>query len=554
MKKSYKQEKDEFYFYLHQILAYKPILNRIFYYLKRSLILLKPNHEYSICIEATKLFIICFYVAVGIFCGSVFLLQNGLFQILYVIGAVVLFIRHFIFLYLEQEEIKLLKQFQKFIGLLRHNYHKSKMLEEALEESIVKADFEISLHMECIYSLLRREEESVKEYQRTAPNRLFVSFYALCFVILKYGDTESKQYSAFLNNLEQLKEEIYIELLKREKLRHKFSGLVLIVLLPILFMNTIRVWALWSVPELYQYYNSVYGVMVRVLVLVSTVLAYEMIALLRGENQYREPEYVILNKVSEIKWIDKLLDIAILWSGKKVRAWYSRIQPFSKHLTIRIFLLQRCLSSFLGMFCYIYLLLCFDLQDSQIPFYVLLAVLGVLLASYFPWIIISFKSLFQKEAKALEIANMQYIVLVLYPVKSMEVQILLEWMELFSDYYRLSMESCVDDYSNLGEAALENLIEKEPDSELVKIVDAVSLCEQIGVERAFEGLESDRKYLLEKRKQDNEMHLSNREVLAKCLTYLPLILLIGLYLIVPFVLESISQLKEYILQFEAAMQ
>lgn len=58
---------------------------------------------------------------------------------------------------------------------------------------------------------------------------------------------------------------------------------------------------------------------------------------------------------------------------------------------------------------------------------------------------------------------------------------------------------------------------------------------------------------MEKRKQDNEIFISNKGTLGKIAAYIPMILVIGLYLIVPFILESLSQLSGYMSQMNRMM-
>lgn len=63
--------------------------------------------------------------------------------------------------------------------------------------------------------------------------------------------------------------------------------------------------------------------------------------------------------------------------------------------------------------------------------------------------------------------------------------------------------------------------------------------------KAFDEVAGQRSYFLEKRKQDNEISISEKGAVARVVAYIPLVLTLLLYLIVPFVLESMVQLGGY---------
>lgn len=80
----------------------------------------------------------------------------------------------------------------------------------------------------------------------------------------------------------------------------------------------------------------------------------------------------------------------------------------------------------------------------------------------------------------------------------------------------------------------------------IRIVENLEDCDRVGPEMAFEEIVSQRQYFVEKRKQDNEINISNKGTIGKVIGYIPLITTIFLYLIYPFVAESINQLLSYV--------
>ena len=50
---------------------------------------------------------------------------------------------------------------------------------------------------------------------------------------------------------------------------------------------------------------------------------------------------------------------------------------------------------------------------------------------------------------------------------------------------------------------------------------------------------------MEKRKQDNEINIANSGAIARFVSFIPMVVTIGLYLIVPFVIQSLWELMGY---------
>jgi hypothetical protein len=149
-----------------------------------------------------------------------------------------------------------------------------------------------------------------------------------------------------------------------------------------------------------------------------------------------------------------------------------------------------------------------------------------------------------------EVIQFHSIIIMLMHIKRMNVETILEWMENFSEIFRPSIMECVDLYAYDDEAALEKLKMQEPFLPFVRIVENLEACDRVGIEKAFDEIASQRSYFAEKRKQDNEINISNKGAVGKVVAYIPMILTLSLYLIIPFVLESISQLMGYINQLQ----
>ena len=75
-----------------------------------------------------------------------------------------------------------------------------------------------------------------------------------------------------------------------------------------------------------------------------------------------------------------------------------------------------------------------------------------------------------------------------------------------------------------------------------KLLDSFLACDTMPIFQAFEDVETDRGYYVEKHKQDNEEIINKKSMIAKTIAFLPLCLVILLKLILPFVMQGISAL------------
>ena len=144
-----------------------------------------------------------------------------------------------------------------------------------------------------------------------------------------------------------------------------------------------------------------------------------------------------------------------------------------------------------------------------------------------------------------EIIQYQSIVLMLMYIERISVLEILERIEEFSYIFRKPIQNCINDYNASDLEALEKMKQEISFLPFQRFVDNLVISDEIGIERAFDEIAADREYFQEKRKQENEMNLNKRYEIAKFISYIPAILVIGAYLILPFLIECYHQLNEY---------
>ena len=76
-----------------------------------------------------------------------------------------------------------------------------------------------------------------------------------------------------------------------------------------------------------------------------------------------------------------------------------------------------------------------------------------------------------------------------------------------------------------------------------RFVDNLLMVEEEDILTAFSEIETDREYYKEKRKTDNEIISTKKAEVGKIVAYIPLILTLIIYMIVPFALYSMEMMK-----------
>lgn len=613
------------YYFLNNI----PIINGYVYDVQKILKLINPVSDIQIQQKTMMLMNKCILSIILFLLVIWHIGSYSFFSVLLILGYSYIFINQIVARYIEKEDYKLLKQMEKYLGDVRHYYHVGGLVEEAIYDSLEDSPYEISLHMQKIYDLLISEDlEEIQQYKETAPNKYLTTFIALCQITLQFGDILQENSSIFLSNVNHLKQEIHIELLKRDKLHFTFAGLITLAVVPVLFLNPIKRWGIINLPELEKFYMGKYGILVSALIFLCTMLCYFFIQWLKGQVKVLNPRHGILEWLEKNKIIDQRLTKWMYEHPKKVQKLDYELRKNNVKITVRQYLLKCILCFFISFVILnsLYINTVFATRNNLIYYtkeykgaspvigqedleknrelitntvnqlkdmnsnnwkkqiknklektpiwkderekdliqqeierrinlykknsfhlYYLIVNGGLsLMVAFLPKCFFVIRGIFLKFEMEDEVMQLYSIILMLRSITRMNVETILEWMENFSMIFRNSIMECVDHYSFDNEGALNQLKEKEPFLPFVRIIENLEACDRVGVEQAFDELSGQRSYYMEKRKQDNEIFISNKGTLGKVAAYVPMILVIGLYLIVPFILESLSQLSGYV--------
>ncbi len=533
----------------------------------------------------------------------------------------------------------LLKQQITFFAEIRHAYHESSMVEEAIYQVAQTNEEEVALQAEKIYEILIADdpETELEKYYDIAPNSYLKEFAGLSYLTKEFGDRKTESGSSlYLKNLNNITQEMQLEILKRDKLNYVFQSLSVIALIAVLLLEPLKTWAISNFTFVESFYNGKLGTVAELIVLILTIICYVMIRKVKDttknnvmemENEnpwqaklYKRPitktivnafmpkkktkEYMKITKLlkdsaspQKIEWmyVNKLAmalvtfllslfifnyvhNVATQWvyeevlmedgttsmmmsttekkKGERIRdvdnAILNKLKGDNNIKKDRI-RLELSLTSYyaeandetLDMATdRVYKKLKTINAESQIQWYEVLISMGFCAVAYmFPNILLIFQKRMRELEMEDEVMQFQTIILMLMKIERVNVEMILEWIERYSNIFRVPISKCVNNYESGAWEALEELKEDATYPKFVGIVESLQAAvEKIPIKEAFDELETEREYYKEKRKESNEQLISKKGMVGKVFGFAPMIVLFVGYLIAPLVVLGLMNM------------
>ena len=177
-------------------------------------------------------------------------------------------------------------------------------------------------------------------------------------------------------------------------------------------------------------------------------------------------------------------------------------------------------------------------------YYLFIALIGAIVGYYIPLGMLMFKYRSVQMTLEDEVNQFQTIILMLIHVDGINTVTILEWLERFAFCFKDSISQCIIDLPHKGQEALENMQDRESFPAFQSLVNSMLAIDDVGVETAFSNIEIDREYYKEKRKEDNEEMMERKGSIAKFIAFIPVIFVVGAYLIYPLVNMAMSMMNE----------
>ena len=256
-----------------------PIINRYVYKIRRRLELLHDDDEYTIRNETAKIAlkgIICTLVAAIVL---TYINREDLFMMIVSLIGVLVVVENLTDMMVNKIEDTLLRQQLELFSEVRHAYHETNMVEEALYEASLLEDMEVVIQADKIYEILisAEPELELEKYYDIAPNRFLKAFAGISYLTKEFGDRKIGGISLYLKNMNNITQELQLEILKRDKLDYLFKSLTYISLAPILFILPLKNWAMNSFESTRDFYEGPGGFLAQLGLLVLIFLSYSLL-------------------------------------------------------------------------------------------------------------------------------------------------------------------------------------------------------------------------------------------------------------------------------------
>ena len=143
-----------------------------------------------------------------------------------------------------------------------------------------------------------------------------------------------------------------------------------------------------------------------------------------------------------------------------------------------------------------------------------------------------------------EVMQFQTIILMLMRIERVNVEIILEWLERYSNIFKGPISRCLNNYEAGAWEALEAMKEEVTFNLMLRIIESLQAAvEKIPIRDAFEELDSERDYYQEKRKESNSRLIKKKAMIGRMIGFAPMIALFVGYLIIPLVFVGLTSMS-----------
>ena len=308
---------------LYIIFSKIPLFKRYLLKLRRRLEIINIDDEYLTRLQASKILtkavIIIFFVTIAIFMvakSNTLLLSILLIFELFIADTIIDGM-------VDKIDNNLLKQQIDFFSEIRHAYHEFNMVEEAIYQTAQEDELEVSRQANKIYEILISDdpETELEKYYDIAPNSYLKEFAGVSYLTKEFGDRKIDGASLYLKNLNNITQEMQLEILKRDKLDYVFQSLSVIAVVPMLFLEIIKSWAVGQFAFTKDFYQGKAGMIVQVLILIMTFICYTLTRKLKDNGSVntnpKNTENPWQAKIYKKKQLKKIIDLFIPKEGTK---------------------------------------------------------------------------------------------------------------------------------------------------------------------------------------------------------------------------------------------
>ena len=266
------------------------------------------DDEFHVRAESAKTTLIAIILAVLASLLLMYLNRESTFMMIVSLIGVLVVVENITEMNVSKIEDKLLNQQLDLFSEVRHAYHETNMVEEAIYDASLLEENEVNFQAEKIYEIMiaPEPEMELEKYYDVAPNRFLKAFAGISYLTKEFGDRKVNGISLYLKNMNNITQELQLEILKRQKIDYYFKSLSNIALAPILFILPLKDWAESNFASTTSFYEGKGGFAMQIFMLILIFVCY---ALLKKVKDNSDTNRFKVRKVNP--WQEKLYHVPI---------------------------------------------------------------------------------------------------------------------------------------------------------------------------------------------------------------------------------------------------
>lgn len=324
---------DVFYQKLYITFSRTPFLKGYILKLRRKLEIIDVENEYATRRDSAKILFRALLILIPVAIATIVITRNNYLLMSILLIFEVFMIDTVIDGQVNKMDTNLLKEQLDFFAEIRHAYHEYNMVEEAIYQISQDDEKNISRQGEKIYEILisNDPETELEKYYDIAPNSYLKEFAGISYLTKEFGDRKIDKSSLYLQNVNNITEEMQIEILKREKLDYVLQSLSLISIVPVLGLEPLKSWCIKNFTFTQSFYNGKPGMVIQLGVIILTIVCYILLRKLKDngstDKQTKNIENPWQAKVYKNPICKRIVDLFIPKKGTKE---YLKVQKLQK--------------------------------------------------------------------------------------------------------------------------------------------------------------------------------------------------------------------------------
>lgn len=324
---------DVFYQKLYITFSRTPFLKGYILKLRRKLEIIDVENEYATRRDSAKILFRALLILIPVAIATIVITRNNYLLMSILLIFEIFMIDTVIDGQVNKMDTNLLKEQLDFFAEIRHAYHEYNMVEEAIYQISQDDEKNISRQGEKIYEILisNDPETELEKYYDIAPNSYLKEFAGISYLTKEFGDRKIDKSSLYLQNVNNITEEMQIEILKREKLDYVFQSLSLISIVPVLGLEPLKSWCIKNFTFTQSFYNGKPGMVIQLGVIILTIVCYILLRKLKDngstDKQTKNIENPWQAKVYKNPICKRIVDLFIPKKGTKE---YLKVQKLQK--------------------------------------------------------------------------------------------------------------------------------------------------------------------------------------------------------------------------------